>query len=146
LLKHLKQFAMRKTLVSGLLAGIAGLAASMIIGFAFHAAFPSLQAEYTSGFFRPWSDPLMNIYWAYPFLIAYALIWAWKKASILFTASNSMLLALKASLAYMLIATLPGMVISYSSYTVSVIMVLSWMTSGFFQVWATMWVIIKTKA
>ena len=113
------------------------------IGFAFMYIFPSLGAEYNNtSIFRPWEDPLMYIYFLQPFFFAFTLAWIWTKVKNLF-AENIMNAAFALTGAYWLVATIPGMLISYSSYKISLAMVVSWTVSSFFQTYITSLVIIK---
>jgi hypothetical protein len=124
---------MKKIFIPGLVAGIASLAAAMIVGYLFGFILPSLNQEYTNEqMFRPWSDPLMSLYFIYPFLLGFALAWVWEKTKALFTKtyfSN----ALNLTLIYWIISTIPGMIMSISSFKISVIMVLTWTISAFIQ-------------
>jgi len=83
------------------------------------------------------NDPLMNVYWFYPFLQGIALAWGWHKTKNLFKG----IVSLNASLAYVFLATLPGMLITYSTYNMSFLMIITWLVSGFLQVWVSLIVI-----
>jgi hypothetical protein len=134
---------MKKILVPGLVAGIAGLAANWAIGFLFMFIFPSMNAEYANEqIFRPWNDPLMNLYYIYFFLIAFALAWAWEKSKTLFTKSY-LANAWNFALVYWLISTIPGMLMTISSFKISVIMLLSWTIGAIAQLFVISLILMK---
>jgi hypothetical protein len=134
---------MKKILVPGLVAGIAGLASNWAIGFLFMFIFPSMGAEYSNEqIFRPWNDPLMNLYYIYFFLIAFGLAWAWSKSKSLFT-KKYLVDAMNFTLVYWLISTIPGMLMTISSFKVSGIMVLSWTVGGFIQLFVISLILMK---
>jgi hypothetical protein len=129
-----KLITMKKIIVPGLVASFANLAAAMLFGYAFMFIIPSLETDYSNTqIFRPWSDPLMNLYYLYPFLISFGLAWAWEKSKSLFT-KTYLINAFNFTLIYWLISSIPGMVMSISSFKISVVMVLTWTISAFIQV------------
>jgi hypothetical protein len=134
---------MKKLILPSFLSAIASFAMSVAIGYAFMFIFPSLDAEYNNtSIFRPWEDPLMYIYFLQPFFFAFILAWIWTKVKKLF-AENIMNAAFVLTSAYWLVATIPGMLISFSSYKISLAMVASWTVSSFFQTYVSSLVIIK---
>jgi hypothetical protein len=134
---------MKKILLPGLVAGIAGLAANWAIGFLFMFAFPSMNTEYSNEqIFHPWSDPLMNLYYIYFFLLAFGLAWAWNKSKSLF-AKTYLANVLNFTLVYWLISTIPGMLMTISSFKVSGIMVLSWTVGAFAQLFVISLILMK---
>lgn len=63
---------------NGLLAGLAifvfGIAVNLLVAY----LFPTLTAEYqNTNIFRPWTDPLMTTYFAYPFILGIVLAYFW---------------------------------------------------------------------
>jgi uncharacterized Tic20 family protein len=134
---------MKKIFVPGLVAGIAGLAANWAIGFLFMFIFPSMNSEYANEqIFRPWTDPLMNLYYIYFFLLAFGLAWAWEKSKSLFT-KNYVADALNFTLVYWLISIIPGMLMTISSFKVSVIMVSSWTIGALAQLFVISLILMK---
>lgn len=87
---------------------------------------PVLDVEYDNRFlFRPWSDPLMSIYWFHPFVTALILLWFWNITKVLLIPKSNLLRACVFGFSYWMI-TMPGMIISYSTFQISLIMVMSW--------------------
>jgi len=126
---------MKRTILPGLLAGALMLAASLVFSQLLDLIFPSLPAEYqNASLFRPWSDPLMSLYFLYPFVLAMLLSWLWGKTKPIVKGEKAWPRAWNFTLAYWLIASLPGMLITYSSFPVSLPMVVSWSIGGFLQI------------
>lgn len=122
----------------GLVAGIAIL----VVGFGFNwlvgVLVPSVQAEYENpAIFRSWQDPLMMAYFAYPFILGVVAAYLWDKLK----AKD----ALEFAKTYFIIATIPGMFITLSSFQVSYLMVASWTVVGFLEVLVAGWVFTKVK-
>jgi len=101
-------------IVAGLLMAVVGMGYSMLMG----KLFPAIMAEYSNtAIFRPWKDPLMQLFFAYPFVLGLALAYVWDKVK----GSMGGLI-----LGYFLVAIIPGMLISYSSFHVSLLMTINW--------------------
>ena len=136
----------KKVLIPGLAASIAILIVGMLFSILTNQLFPDLNAEYQkAGLFRPWSDPLMSIFFVYPFLLGYGLAWVWDKVKALLTGSiwqRAWVLAL----GYFVASTIPGMTITYSSFSVSLLMVLSWTIGGLVQVYCAGLVLSKMNS
>ena len=122
-----------KRFISSLAVGAIMLVIGMLIGQLFQIIIPSLKSEYMNpGLFRPWSDPLMLLMYAEPFVIGFILVWLWDKTNTLFKGDTSLEKGLKFGFAYWII-TIPGMIMSYSSFPVSLQLVVSWSVSGLIQ-------------
>jgi len=126
---------MKKVVIPALVAAIGMIAAGIVISYLFNFLFPSLKAEYQNTLlFRPWKDPLMYLMFIQPFLLAVALAWGWDKIKTLFQGALGRK-AFNFTLVYLVIAIVPGMLMSVSSFQISVLMTLTWTISSFFQVW-----------
>lgn len=122
---------MKKVIVPGLVAGLVMLIVSMVVNMISGVLLPGLMQEYqNTAMFRPWSDPLMQAFMAYPFVLGLALAWVWDKVKGLL-GSSPLKKATNLALAYLIVATIPGMFATYTSFAVSLTMVLSWTVSGF---------------
>ena len=118
---------MKKILTTGLLLGFLLLVVSMLSSQVFYFLFPGLKAEYENpNIFRPWTDPAMQLFFLHPFVLGIILTWLWHKVK------GSFGNGLKFALVYWFV-TIPGMFISYSSFQISPVMVLSWTVSGLLQ-------------
>ncbi len=116
---------MKRTISVGLLAGLVLLLVGLALNAAISRVAPSLQAEYeNAAVFRSWSDPLMSLYFLYPFLFGVLLAWVWRRVTPLQISWN------RFAGAVFLVFTIPGMLITYASFQVSLSMVLSWTLSG----------------
>ncbi len=129
----------------GLLAGLANLIIGMGLNFGLQAIFPDLGKEYqNTALFRPWSDPLMMIYFAYPFVLGVVAAYLWNLVSKNFTGSPAKKAWQFAKL-YFIIATIPGMFVSYTCFQVSLLMILSWSVAGFINIFVAGLIFTKVK-
>lgn len=115
--------------------------AIFIVGFGFNyligLIFPSLAAQYKTALFRPWTDPLMMIYFAFPLITGYALYYLWNLVKIKDP--------VKFAWSYFIIAGIPGMFITWTSFNVSLGLIFSWLIVGFLEALAAGWVFTKVK-
>lgn len=134
---------MKKIVVPGFIAGVAMLVAWIVVNWVLGFTVPSLASQYQNpALFRPWSDPLMNLIFLQPFVLGIILAWVWGKTKGLFTERDVWKRGLNFGIAYWII-TIPGMFISYSTFPVSLVMVISWSLSGFVQAVVAGWVFAK---
>lgn len=121
---------MKKIIGVGLLAGLAMTLAGVVINVVMNMVLPELNEAYkNSGLFRPWSDPRMMMFFLIPFFTGILLSWVWTKVKDLVKGITPGAKGLNYGLIYAL-TTLPGMFITYSSFNVSLAMVMSWTVSG----------------
>lgn len=126
---------MKKVFLPGLVAGIAMLIVSMLVNQFVNMFVPSVAAEYVNpALFRPWSDPLMSLFFLHPFVLGFILAWVWNKVKTLFIAGSVWQKGARFGLVVWLVASIPGMLISYSSFPVSLAMISSWLISGLISV------------
>jgi len=114
---------MKKIVLPAIVAGILMTISNMIISIIMNKVVPGIMTEYqTPGLFRPWSDPLMQAFFAHPFILALALAYVWDKIKGSLPGNR----VLGFVWGCFLVATLPGMFISYTSFQISLAMTLSW--------------------
>lgn len=124
---------MKKIIIPGLIAGVVMLVVGMGFGFALEALFPNLAAEYNNpALFRPWSDPLMSVYFVEPFVLGVILAWFWSMTKGLIKQKDAIKKGVYFGLGYWVI-TIPGMIMSYSSFPISLLMTVGWSLSIFIQ-------------
>ncbi|MBI1767175.1 MAG: hypothetical protein HY015_05945 [Bacteroidetes bacterium] len=124
---------MKKIINIGLLAGLLILAASMVWGMLSNMIWPQLAKDYQNPqIFRPWSDPAMSIFFVHPFIVGVILAWIWSKTDQLFNNPIRWKRGVIFGFTYWVV-TIPGMIISYSTFQVSLIMILSWTMNGLIQ-------------
>lgn len=134
---------MKKILLSGLVAAIGMIVVSIAVGLLFHVLFPSVKMEYENyQLFRAGNDPVMYLYFLQPFLLSFALAWLWEKAKVLFEGTLAKK-SLYYALIYWVVATVPGLLMTISSFKISLLMTLTWLVSAFLQVWSGSFFIIK---
>ena len=135
---------MKNIIVPGLAVGIVTLVVSMVFNFLINDLFPELSVEYVnSGIFRPWSDPLMQMFFAYPFILGVILAFVWDKLKTQVKGQSVFSRGLNFGQSYFLVATIPGMFITYTSFQVSLGLVLSWTTGGLIEGIFAGWVLAK---
>lgn len=128
---------MKNFVVSGIVAGIVTLVVGMGLNWVLSAIFPSVMLEYQNpAIFRPWSDPLMWLFFLNFFVVGIVLAWWWKKAGSSFQTGTSF------GFAYWLL-TIPGMLVSYSSFQISLLMVLTWTVMGLVNALIMGWIFAK---
>ena len=135
---------MKKIFLSGLAAGAAMLLASLLLNFLFYAVFPGIKLEYQNpAMFRPWTDPIMQLFYLQPFLLGliYAWLWIHLKAIFIEHKWNSVMLGF-----YSIILSLPGMLMVYSSFQISLEMVISWTLSSMFTSLLGSWLVGQIAA
>jgi|SRR3989344_758466 len=130
----------------GLIAG----AINLILGLLFNQLsgmfFPALAQEYQNvAIFRPWQDPLMQAYFAYPFILGFVLAYFWDIMGKQIKGDSPTDRALQFAKTYFIIAAIPGMFITYTSFQLSALMVAAWTILGFLQAFAAGLVFAKTK-
>lgn len=122
----------------GLIAGIVILVVGQVLNFLGGMLVPGIMQEYqNTAIFRPWSDPLMMMFFGYPFILGVVLSYLWerlKKPD-----------ELEFAKLYFLIATIPGMFITYTSFQVSLGLVILWTLTGFVEAYMAGWVFKKVK-
>lgn len=134
---------MKKFLLSAIISAVAVFVVSMVINYLFSLIFTGLKGEYeNSNIFRPWGDPLMMIYFIYPLIFALIVAFVWDKVKSAFSGTyiNKVV---NFSLIYWLAASIPGMIMSLSSFKISLIMILSWTIGGLFQILTAAFITIK---
>lgn len=137
---------MSKFILRGILAGIIMLILSTLYSFAVEAIFPFIGTEYgNTNIYRAFSDPLMNLFWLYPFVLGIALSWFWDRIKSLLKVANPYIKGLNFGLEYWVVATVPGMLITFASFKVSLFMILIWSISGLIQAIAAGMIFAKTK-
>jgi hypothetical protein len=134
---------MKKLVVPALVSAVAMLAAGIIIGYLFNFLFPSVKAEYeNTALYRAWDDPLMYLFFLQPFILAALLVWGWEKIKSHFQGSIGRK-AFNVSLIMLALSIIPGMLMTISSFKVSLLAILTWTISAFIQVLVASLVFIR---
>lgn len=123
-----------KLVLQGLLVGVGIFVISIVISFLSQLIAPGITAEYTNqSLFRPWTDPLMSLYYVYPFILGIILSYVWDKTKKVIKGNGYYERGLRFGLWYWFASSIPGMFITFSSFQVSLPLVLSWSIGGFFE-------------
>ena len=125
-------------LKKGLVAGLAILILGMVLNWLIGMVFPALAGQYqNTAMFRPWSDPLMTVYFAYPFILGVVSAHLWGRVGKPKPMEFAKL--------YFVIETIPGMFITYTSFQISLSMVLLWTVTGYIQALVAGYIFAKMK-
>ncbi len=134
---------MKKIISYGLLAGVAMLVAGMALSQAFNFILPSLKAEYAAGLMRPWSDPIMSLYFLYPFVFGLAAAWVWSRIKSVVSGQTPWQKAWRFTFAAWIVFNIPGMLMSYATFPISLLMVVTWSLSSLVQSLVAGWIYAK---
>ncbi len=122
---------------NGLLAGLAMLAVGWILMPVWTALFPSIASEYANILvFRPWGDPLMNLFLLQPFILGIALAYVFEKVGGVFKQKKYFERGTAFGFMVWVVSGIPGMFATYTSFQLSEAMVLSWLLGGLVQMLA----------
>jgi hypothetical protein len=123
-------FISSKKIVVGLTSGLIILVVSIVVSYFFQFFQPSIQLEYQNQeIFRSVSDPLMSYFYIEPFLLGCILLWVWGKFNLIIKGDSQLEKGLRFGLIYWII-TLPGLVMTFTSFKVSLLIVISWSISN----------------
>ena len=122
---------MKRTIFSGLLAGVVLLILSIVSLYVTIWFFPGVAAQYYDPAFDTQAGRYM-IYYAHPFVIALALAWFWNRFKGVLTGSF-LTKGIEFGFVYALIAIFPVMWLIYSAMNVSLALVATWWMFGLLQ-------------
>ena len=122
----------------GLISGLANLIVGLGLNLFVQMLLPAIAKEYQNpAMFRPWSDPLMLIFFAYPFIFGVVAALLWEKLGKPRPEEFAKL--------YFLVATIPGMFITYTSFQIGLSLVLLWTVTGYVEALVAGYVFAKIK-
>ncbi|MCL4415236.1 MAG: hypothetical protein M1365_00825 [Actinobacteria bacterium] len=128
---------------NGFIAGIAVLILALLSNFFVSILVPTVAREYQNpNIFRPWQDPLMMAFFAYPFILGLvaAYLWSLLKEHL---KGNALIKAFQFAKIYFIIATIPGMFITFTTFKLSYAIVLVWAISGLLEAFVVGLVLAK---
>lgn len=135
---------MKKVVIPGLAAGAGMFLTSMVMGILLGQVFPNTLKEYNNFFiFRSWKDPLMQLFYVHPFVVGLILAWIWEKVKKL-VKGKGLTKGINFGLTYFLIVV-PGMLMSYSTFKISLLMVATWTISVLAQALVSGVILAKTN-
>ena len=129
----------------GLITGVAILVLTLGVNWLVGMMLPGIMQEYQNvAIFRPWEDPLMMVYFVYPFIFGVVAAYLWNiiKNSL---KGDEVKKALQFAKIYFIIATIPGMFITYTSMQISLTMVVLWAIVGYVQAFVAGYIFAKMK-
>lgn len=122
---------MKKVLTSGLVASIVLLAFAYLGLILTPVLLPVVALEYFNPIFVD-DDSRHIFYFVHPVILAFALAWFWNRFKDLFV-GNLFFRGLEFGFVYVIIATLPIMVLIFSALDISLAVIATWLIYGFFQ-------------
>ena len=115
-----------KIIIKGLLAGLAMLLTSWFMSQILFTIHPQLEGEYRNMLlFRPWSDPLMSLIYVEPFILGMILAWIWSLVKGGIKGETIVMKGVNFGFVYWVL-TIPGMIMSYGSFPLSLSMIIGW--------------------
>ncbi len=125
-MKH-RDLPWNKIFKATIISGVIGFVISFILMILFTMLFPGLEAEYVSSLFRPWSDPLMYYVYLNPFVFSFfmSIIYYVMKDSLNMGKKKLCKKGVHFGVLIWLLG-IPGMLMTYSSFSISAEMVASW--------------------
>jgi len=106
---------------------------ALIINVIMNFILPSLQEPYqNTAIFRPWTDPIMSLFFLSPFILGIIFAYGWEYTKSLTKERNFWKNGFFIGCIWT-VFIIPGMIINFSSFQVSLGMVFSWLVFGFFQ-------------
>jgi hypothetical protein len=122
---------MKKVLTSGLVASIVLLAFAFLCLQLTPILLPAVALEYFNPVFVD-DESRQIFYFVHPVILAFALAWFWNRFKDLFV-GNLFFRGLEFGFVYVIIATLPIMVLIFSALDISLAVIATWLIYGFFQ-------------
>ena|SRR3989344_6534424 len=137
---------MKKIFLQGIIAGCAGLVMALVMNVVINFIFPGLVFEYDNpSLFRPWSDPLMSLYFVYPFVLGIVLAFVFSKTRKLFVKAGYISTGIRFGGLFWFLTSIPGMLMSYSTFPVSLLMIFSWSLGSLAEIVASSIVLAKLQ-
>ena len=122
---------MNKILSAGAIAAAVLLALAFLSIKVLPIVLPAVAEEYYKPVFV--NDETRNLfYFVHPVILAFALSWFWNRFKGVLN-GNWLLQALEMGFIYLIVATLPAMIIIYSAIDVSLLTIGTWLLYGFVQ-------------
>lgn len=122
---------MKKIINSGLVTSIVLLVFAYLCLLVMPVLLPKVAEEYYSPAFV--SDESRNLlYYIHPVVISFGLAWFWNRFKKLLK-GNALMQGVEMALIYVVIATVPSLLITYSAINVSLLTIGSWLLYGFLQ-------------
>lgn len=131
---------------NGLIVGIANLLVSLALMTIYSFAIPGYSNEINTGAaFRSIRDPLMLLFFLSPLVagLAYAYFWSLFGKNVKGKQPKDK--ALEFTKFYFLFATIPGMFITYTTFRVSLMLILAWAIQGVISAYVAGWLLARQK-
>lgn len=128
---------MKKLFLSGLVTGLVMTIIGAVLNMLWGKILPGLAAEYATPLFRPWSDPLMSLVFVVPFVSGFVMAGIWRAHKIILQKDWWKFAAVLSLLSVL------GMVMTYSCFPMSFLMLMTWCVSMVVQYFVGTWILSK---
>ncbi|MFH1520707.1 MAG: hypothetical protein ABID61_03620 [Candidatus Micrarchaeota archaeon] len=108
--------------------GLLLLMCNTLLSAVFNIIFPTLQSEYVNPVFRPWTDPIMSLFFLYPVVLGVILTYLWIRTK------KSWKNGIDFGVVLGILMAVPSFIVNVSSFSFSLLMVGSWTLFGFVSV------------
>ena len=133
-------------LKSGFLAGVAVFAVSMLANQLIGVLYPPYMLEMqNTQVFRPYSDPLMMLFFVYPFIYGIVLSYLWSMVHPKLKGTTIWEKSAGFANLYFIVGTIPGMFITLTSMQVTFAAVVIWSAVGYLEAFTAGAVYQKVK-
>ena len=133
-----------KTFTYGLYVGLVMLVINLAVSMLFSLLIPAVPHEYSNmAIFRSWSDPVMSLFFVYPFAVGMIISAIWNHAKKIVVGKNVHQKGFNYGLSLWLLLTIPGMIITYATFQVSLTLVGIWTVSGLLSFLAAGWLLSR---
>ena len=120
----------KNAIMSLVIVGIIGAVIMFASTPVFEILSPGLAKEYEQPAFRPWSDPVMSLFFAYPFAVGLFAALFYEQVRSSFPGNRPFKKGIHYGFMLWLVTGIPAFIVNYSSFTFSLPMILSWTISG----------------
>ncbi|VVC00059.1 Uncharacterised protein [uncultured archaeon] len=124
---------LKQVIGSGIVFGVVAIMLGMVVSMLFGALFPGMAVEYKTSLFRSWEDPLMMAFFLVFFVEGFIYAYFYDFVRQLLSGGSAFERGLKYGVALFAITSVPGMLVTYTSFVISLPMVISWLFSGLVQ-------------
>ena len=135
---------MQKTILWGVVAGLAMTIIGFLVNIVFGTLYPNLQALYEdTAIFIAMDSMRSLLFWVYPFVLGIALAWVFPMLRQKLNTQNPLNASLRFAWIYFVIAALPAFFINLGSFNLPIAMIASWTVMSFLNGWAAGFIFVK---
>lgn len=135
---------MQKTVLWGVVAGLAMAIIGFLVNVVFGTLYPNFQALYEdTTVFIAMDSARSLLFWVYPLVLGVALAWVFPMLREKLNMQKPLNASLRFAWIYFVIAALPAFFINLGSFNLPVVMIASWTIMSFLNGWAAGFIFVK---